>query len=623
MEDRALGKQVAAIAQAHNVHVPEQNNLAACLQRIGDELRSPHLRNQLGATELPNLCVEALRTGKLHTHTEALRVLGNLCIDHGVLLFFTFVYTDENRHKVAEAHAPLAVLEKVQALAQVTHNTLSPDVLGLLVAAFGALLNMQMDYLPTQRLLRDARGVQTISVFAASPYVHDMGHWVQTRTFDSSESVRMIEMGATAADWGLRVAHELLSAEEIDTPSADLVWTRSEVLGLLKPLNVYKQHTHVPPDYDELIEKEITVVESLAALLAHEALHGSSFCSAALAGERPDAAHLLLSFLAMNGSMPAHWSAALNHNGEFFAPVAEEATSQARRAVTQLLVAIAAHEESPERLCPLETDGSLLRPCEFVDTLHAWIVQRGIDPALAVCAMLTLGNLARDQERSEALAMLPGLVDSTVSWIELHSKNPGVLHAALGLLGNLAVPETNKPRLAFSGVLFMLVPLLNPQHRLMPSVQQGAISLVRHLVAGSTRMDIVLEMLGTLPGAPSGILEALIDLWRSSDQPALRLLLGRTLLMLIRRAYSATTQSSVPEIACLRQLPEICISNAFDSVRAELAQTPVADALCELVSHGQKHAVLMSEGFLGLALLASSERMYLRSQNLRSRNGSR
>ena len=58
-------------------------------------------------------------------------------------------------------------------------------------------------------------------------------------------------------------------------------------------------------------------------------------------------------------------------------------------------------------------------------------------------------------------------------------------------------------------------------------------------------------------------------------------------------------------------------------MRAELAQTPVADALCELVSHGQKHAVLMSEGFLGLALLASSERMYLRSQNLRSRNGSR
>lgn len=71
----------AQIASVHGVQATDES-LSATLSAFGDALRSGDLRNALGESELPAICVEALADP--HTATPALRVLANLCIDHGM-----------------------------------------------------------------------------------------------------------------------------------------------------------------------------------------------------------------------------------------------------------------------------------------------------------------------------------------------------------------------------------------------------------------------------------------------------------------------------------------------------------------------------------------------------------
>ena len=54
------------------------------LRIMGDELRSCRLRNELGQSNLPTLLVRILQEASMPERIEALRVIANLCIDHGV-----------------------------------------------------------------------------------------------------------------------------------------------------------------------------------------------------------------------------------------------------------------------------------------------------------------------------------------------------------------------------------------------------------------------------------------------------------------------------------------------------------------------------------------------------------
>lgn len=76
----AGASELVALAQEYGVHAREASRVAA-LDAIADELRSSRLRTELGKTQLASLCVEALTDDA--TSTAALRVLANLCIDHG------------------------------------------------------------------------------------------------------------------------------------------------------------------------------------------------------------------------------------------------------------------------------------------------------------------------------------------------------------------------------------------------------------------------------------------------------------------------------------------------------------------------------------------------------------
>lgn len=73
-------EEVTRIAETYGVRSRDAS-LASTLSALGDALRSGQLRNALGESDLPALCLSSLTDRQ--ASSAALRVLANLCIDHG------------------------------------------------------------------------------------------------------------------------------------------------------------------------------------------------------------------------------------------------------------------------------------------------------------------------------------------------------------------------------------------------------------------------------------------------------------------------------------------------------------------------------------------------------------
>lgn len=74
-----LKDRVITIADSHGVSISDLSNI---LRTFGNELRSGRLRHELGQSDLPFLCTQALNQANAELHIEAMRVIANLCIDH-------------------------------------------------------------------------------------------------------------------------------------------------------------------------------------------------------------------------------------------------------------------------------------------------------------------------------------------------------------------------------------------------------------------------------------------------------------------------------------------------------------------------------------------------------------
>ena len=84
--DEMLVAELAKIASEYRVGVSKEASIEILLRTMGDELRSCRLRNELGQSNLPTLLVRILQEASMPERMEALRVMANLCIDHGVYL---------------------------------------------------------------------------------------------------------------------------------------------------------------------------------------------------------------------------------------------------------------------------------------------------------------------------------------------------------------------------------------------------------------------------------------------------------------------------------------------------------------------------------------------------------
>jgi len=77
-----LKDRVITIADSHGVSISDHGDLSNILRTFGNELRSGRLRHELGQSDLPFLCTQALNQANAELHIEAMRVIANLCIDH-------------------------------------------------------------------------------------------------------------------------------------------------------------------------------------------------------------------------------------------------------------------------------------------------------------------------------------------------------------------------------------------------------------------------------------------------------------------------------------------------------------------------------------------------------------
>lgn len=83
-ESDVIVDEIRQIAAHYSISYEESDEIHTILHNIGDELRSERLRNELGQTNLPQLCLRILHESSIANRLEALRILANLCVDHGM-----------------------------------------------------------------------------------------------------------------------------------------------------------------------------------------------------------------------------------------------------------------------------------------------------------------------------------------------------------------------------------------------------------------------------------------------------------------------------------------------------------------------------------------------------------
>lgn len=458
------------------------------------------------------------------------------------------------------------------------------------------LLNLQMDFAPAQEAIAEAQSLPLLTSLSASPALYTLGGWVDGPTGSADDWEDAQRLGASAADWGLRLVENVLESQKDQTK-----WTREAVQALLTQEQALRAasakpiHDRAAELVPDLVPHELGILESIGGLLERAP---SSFASAVV---QPDDSPLraLMELFTRPPQVPTYWAGIMDDEEE--AERASTAYAKLKTGAAHTIVGAAADDENLAQLCPL--DGSFLSPHWFVDALVSAV--HSSDAPAATCALLALGNLARDGPRSEAIARMPGLLEHTVS--QLAKNDVKMAHAAVGLLKNLAIPTSNKVPVFASGVLLKLVPLLSRERDMIQPLQFGVVGLLRQLSNATSAPQIALGVLGTLPAVESSPFDALVALRARSDHASLRLEIARVNVALIRAIWSARANDrSTADIATFQGTSEAEAKEALSEARAKLQQRPVLEALVDLLRYGRKHAVLMSEGLLALSLASSA-----------------
>lgn len=256
------------------------------------------------------------------------------------------------------------------------------------LTALGALLNIQMDYAPAKKALREAHAPPRVCTLATCPGLYVLGAWMH-QSGDLGAWVEHQTLGATAAEWGLRLVHDILEEEEDE--QVDQGWTPDAVQALLRPLQAVLAASDavIPPETvaaaADLAENELSMLESIAVLLERTA---SSFASAVVTPD-DEPLRTLVQIVTHPPRLPSDWKALLE---EEELQRTEAVLAQLPAGAAHVIVAAAAEDANLDKLCPLQ--GASIAPGWFVEALVAAV--HSSEAPTASCAMLALGNLARD-----------------------------------------------------------------------------------------------------------------------------------------------------------------------------------------------------------------------------------
>lgn len=504
------------------------------------------------------------------------------------------LYADVNRRKLLEVDVVPAL---VRSLSECGGED-TPTMLQVrwTLMTMGAILNMQMDCAPVKNALCDDGAVPLI--------ITALAKMTSLNSMQASRDAAKYSTSTQAIEWGLRVLDDLLTSEETHS----YAWIPTAAESLLDLLQVWNR-VHPPTSSSsseqcDKLEQQLSIIENLSNILDHEA-QNSSFCAAMTSADTLKALQTLLNIVHDVHLLPGWQIVGMEANDTLLSD-AHQVIGHLKKAATHTVVALAGEDTNLDRLCPLDGE-EVIQPNHLIDTLCDWLSDVDGDPKQIVCAVLVIGNLARDHIRSVALASRPSLLESMTRQMQCHANDVHIAYAVIRANGNFAIPDKNKRCVASSGILREASIYLDSQHDMKRPVQAGVLILLKNLTSSVLLPDLALDVLGVVPGTPTNILADLIRLWDSSDDATMKLRIARIYAMLLRCIHGVDASDDH-----LHQLATECgilpsdLQQGFKQARKNLQISQVIDALCFLVCHAKNHVVLMNEGLLGLVLLTRS-----------------
>ncbi|WFD42090.1 hypothetical protein MPSI1_000728 [Malassezia psittaci] len=456
------------------------------------------------------------------------------------------------------------------------------------------LLNLQMDYEPAKKALHHAQIVPKLAELSASPALYSLGAPAKSKG-ENQQLLDALQQSATAACWGLCLVGDLLEME-----SDKVQWTREAVQALADQEQSFRAVTNESTSTDatsnamDIISLELQILESIGAILEHSS---DSFLYA-LVHPSDGPLQILLEFLTMTPKVPGYWQHALLN--EEIEEEANTAFAKLKAGAAHAIIGAAGVNANLEQLCPIHTDQ--INSQWFVKGLLKAMVSSDL-PSMT-CALLALGNLARDNQRSETIIEIPTLLPKAIELLD--QKDIKLSYAALGLLNNLAVPQTNRVKVFNSGVLSHLAPMLERERDMIQPLQFAVIKLLRQLINTDNSPQILIGVVATPSTTAPQLLSRVAELLKRTDNVSLKAEIARLYAAILRSlGRYKSIDRSLSGLEVQSPLSEDEAKNALDQVWAYMKQESVINALVELLRHSRQHAVTMSEGLLGLAILSS------------------
>ncbi|EPQ28576.1 uncharacterized protein PFL1_03880 [Pseudozyma flocculosa PF-1] len=639
--------------------------IARELKPIADVLRTDRLRTPLGSSKLPAECIAALRLSLstagtdavVAAQTEILRVLANLCIDH-----------EANRDTM---HALSAATEVVFFVAQVVAQysdapgpLFSAKVLSLLRTSMGAVLNLQLEHIPTRKALLVAENLSTLTLVASHPKVYlplaSLAISPDALLTDG-DLLERVKLGSTVSSWAWRVVQEVCEDEKeekqqgLARPSSDdsqdddddaenlakSLLSQHSFGDLLRPFLHYTPTSTAPTtslanalgvdvdDVEELTETDVEILATVSELVEGCAMDEKAFRVAAVkAGAAgplgptfggPRAANeaashyrspldLMMTFVE-EAPVPRLWK--VSESTESASDVAVDDAelsaeaiktfAKAKAALARAVVAIAGEDVNMTRLFG-EIEGS----AGGIDTeMGGWFIDR-------LKAWMRYDAKERDDLVSCGMLALGNLARTDAHCLALVHQ-----HHLAPFLASLLSPSNDIK--VSHGLVSLLKNLSIPPSNKTVIGSLGVIQAVTPFLAKEKDMVQPLQFgtVGLLKQLCAGVADNAIQVVSTSPSPsssAGEAASGTTLTALLdltKRVDDVPTRLEATRVvvnivkALWSSVPGGGISADIAAARQAVVRRDAIQALAEMVRTSPKYPILVNEGIFALTLVGS------------------
>ncbi|KWU41325.1 hypothetical protein RHOSPDRAFT_37134 [Rhodotorula sp. JG-1b] len=617
-EVATAGKTLADTLQTEELRsaVGEKGVLEAC---------GALLRQLISLREEQPTATEDVENSLLRAQTELVRVVGNLCFDH-----------DENRQRTLDAGIPLAVARLLAivldcdgsepARAPATPpQRLSLDEIKFVRAATGAFLNSSLKFDPMRREL--ARKEVLRPLLALLDFRQDPSRRVQplyrVGEWSTSGSEERRDVASTAVRWAANVLEDVMSEDKQTFPAVGVDILASSVLDLHHRDDASLREIE-PEELEDWIDTDIELLTISASLLEGVVLE-SEEAKVELAFSSEDASssaspksllERLLDFIE-SAKTPSYWLEGSDDPARI-----EKAFSAIKASVVRAVVEAPNSDEVMKRLwtetrVENEAEGRAESRSWLVERLVKWLHVADVNSGredLLICAahmLASLGrkdeytlSLVRDYRIAEPLAdIVRDRVGGAIGKTGRAGETTQILFGVVSLLRHLAIPVANREVLGNTGVTPALAQLLRAELDVVQPLQLAVIGLLKHLSYPSVQN--VLELFGfetevQAPLAPTqqampAPVDLVVGIAERVDDLRLRSESARVLVNAVRTLFGPTTHSSTTTAH----------EDAVGTAQKRLSRTDVVGIVAELVRNSSQHPMLVNEGMVALALLAS------------------